>query len=328
MNEKIDFVLLWVDGNDPKWLAEKNRWDPNYTPESVIRFRDWDNLQYWFRAVEKFTPWVNRIHFVTYGHLPKFLNTEHPKLHVVKHSDFLQPEVLPTFNCNPLELNLHRIPELSEQFVYFNDDMFLLKSLRPGFFFKKGLPCDRAVFNALIPNGESLFSLRANNMALVNKNFSKKNCLKRNFCKYFSLKYGLNLYRNLALIPWGQFTGFYDDHLPIAHTKTLMEEVWNSEAETLEKTTIHKFRQNDDVTNWLFRYWRYAKGNFVPCKSRGRFMEISESSMKEIEDVILNQREPMVCLNDSDPKMNFEKLKNELIKIFDKLLPNKSTFEI
>lgn len=328
MNEKIDFVLLWVDGNDPKWLAEKNEWNPNYTPESVIRFRDWDNLQYWFRGVEKFAPWVNRVHFVTCGHLPKFLNTEHPKLHIVKHSDFLQSDVLPTFNCNPLELNLHKIPGLSEQFVYFNDDMFLLKNVRPEFFFKKGLPCDRAIFNALIPNGEPLFSLRANNMALVNKNFSKKKCLKQNFRKYFSLKYGANLYRNVALIPWGQFTGFYDDHLPIAHTKALVEEIWKTERETLENTTTHKFRQNDDVTNWLFRYWRFAKGCFVPCKSRGRFMEISESSMTEIEDVILNQREAMVCLNDSDPNMDFEKLKNELVKIFDKVLPNKSTFEI
>ncbi len=327
MKEVIDFVVLWVDGNDSAWLAEKNRWDPNYTPESVIRFRNWDNLQYWFRGVEKFAPWVNRIHFVTYGHLPKFLNTEHPKLHVVKHSDFMSQDILPTFNSNALELNLHRISDLAEQFVLFNDDMFLLKKLRPEFFFKKGLPCDRAIFNALIPNGESLFSLRANNMALINKNFSKNGCLKKHFRKYFSLKYGADLYRNIVLIPWGQFTGFYDDHLPIAHTKSLVNEVWNKEGNALLETATHKFRQNDDVSHWLFRYWRYAEGCFIPCKNRGRFMEISESSMTEIENVILNQREPMVCLNDSDPNMDFETLKNKLKKAFDCLLPNKSSFE-
>ena len=328
MKEPIDFIIPWVDGNDPAWRAEKNKWDPNYSPESVIRFRDWENLQYWFRAVEKFTPWVNRIHFITYGHLPKFLNTEHPKLHIVNHSDFLPSEALPVFSCNPLEINLHRIPGLAEHFVYFNDDVFVLKNLQPDFFFRKGLPCDRAIFNALIPNGESLFSLRANNLAVVNRNFSKKDCLKRNFNKYLSLKYGADIYRTLALIPWGQFTGFYDDHLASAHTKSLMQEVWNKEHEVLEKTTTHKFRQNDDVTNWLFRYWRFAEGSFVPCKHRGRFLEISESAMPEIEKIILNQKEPMVCLNDSDPNMDFEKLKKELIKIFDKLLPNKSTFEI
>lgn len=328
MREEIDFVIPWVDGNDPAWRLEKSKWDPNYDPESVIRFRDWDNLQYWFRAVEQFTPWVRKIHFVTFGHLPKFLNENHPKLHVVRHSDYLPQEVLPTFSCNPLEINLHRISGLAEHFVYFNDDMFILKKLRPEFFFKNGLPCDRAIFNTLIPNGESLFNLRANNMALVNRNFSKKKCLVQNFCKYFSLKYGTDLYRNVALVPWGQFTGFYDDHLPIAHTKTLVEEVWNKEHDVLENTTTHKFRQQDDVTNWAFRYWRYAKGDFVPCKNRGRFMEISESSMKDIERVIVNQEESMVCLNDSDPNLDFENLKIRLVKIFDKLLPNKSSFEI
>ena len=38
-NYPIDFVVTWVDGNDPN-----------------VRFRDWDNMQYWFRAVEKFAP--------------------------------------------------------------------------------------------------------------------------------------------------------------------------------------------------------------------------------------------------------------------------------
>ena len=83
---KIDFVITWVDGNDPKWLEEKNKYKNNSKNLSNTsnRFRDWDNLQYWFRAIEKFTPWVNRIHFVTYGHLPKWLNTNNSKLNVVK----------------------------------------------------------------------------------------------------------------------------------------------------------------------------------------------------------------------------------------------------
>jgi hypothetical protein len=25
--EKIDFVITWVDGSDPKWLAEKNKYE-------------------------------------------------------------------------------------------------------------------------------------------------------------------------------------------------------------------------------------------------------------------------------------------------------------
>ena len=54
-----------------------------------IRYRDWDNLQFWFRGVEKFAPWVNKIHFVTYGHLPKWLNVNNKKLNIVNHKDFM-----------------------------------------------------------------------------------------------------------------------------------------------------------------------------------------------------------------------------------------------
>ena len=71
----IDFIMIWVDGNDPEWQKEKRKYQPgDAADDREIRYRDWDNLQYWFRAVEKFAPWVNRIHFVTCGHLPKWLN--------------------------------------------------------------------------------------------------------------------------------------------------------------------------------------------------------------------------------------------------------------
>jgi hypothetical protein len=106
------------------------------------RYRDMRILKYWFRAVEKYAPWVNRIHFVTWGHLPDWLNTQHPKLHIVSHKDYIPEEYLPTFSSHPIELNFHRIPGLSEHFVYFNDDTFLNSTITPDFFFRKGKPCD------------------------------------------------------------------------------------------------------------------------------------------------------------------------------------------
>ena len=327
MNDKIDFVVLWVDGNDPLWQKEKKLWNPDLKMGAKNRFRDWDNMQYWFRAVEKFTPWVNKIHFVTWGHLPSFLNKNHPKLHITKHSDFLPQDVLPTFSCNPLELNMHRIPGLENQFVFFNDDMFITRGLSKEFFFKNGKPCDQAIFNALIPDGEQIFQFRANDMAVVNKHLCKKKCLRKNFLKYYSLKYGGGLYRSIALTPWNQFTGFYDDHLPIAYLKETREEVWDKESEILQATTHNKFRTSADVTNWVFRYWRLAKGDFVPCRNRGQLYEISGESISVIEDVITSQKKPMVCLNDSDPNMDFETLKERIKNAFDKILPEKSSFE-
>ena len=59
---KIDFVIPWVDGNDPEWQEIRNKYaHKNDGDNREIRYRDWDNLQYWFRGVERFTPWVNKI---------------------------------------------------------------------------------------------------------------------------------------------------------------------------------------------------------------------------------------------------------------------------
>ena len=64
---EIDFVVLWVDGNDKEWLNQKRAYLPGCAGNAdlgVNRYRDWDNMQYWFRAVEKYAPWVRKIHFV------------------------------------------------------------------------------------------------------------------------------------------------------------------------------------------------------------------------------------------------------------------------
>ncbi len=126
MNNIIDFVISWVDGDDREWQKSRNNYPGIEDVTAASLYRDWDNLQYWFRGVEKFTPWVNRIHFVTWGHLPKWLNINHPKVNIVRHSDYLPKEYLPTFNSHSIELNLHRIEGLAEQFVYFNDDIFIM----------------------------------------------------------------------------------------------------------------------------------------------------------------------------------------------------------
>ena len=116
--DKIDFVIPWVDGSDREWQKEKQRYSGNLAQDDRdIRFRDWGMLKYWFRGVEKYAPWVNNIYFVTCGHLPSWLNTSHPKLKIIRHSDYMPADYLPTFSSHPIELNMHRIKDLSEYFA-------------------------------------------------------------------------------------------------------------------------------------------------------------------------------------------------------------------
>ena len=149
---EIDFVIPWVDGSDPAWQEERHQYDPkagSSNGSNDARFRDWDLLRYWFRAVETYAPWVHKIYFVTWGHLPAWLNTDHEKLVIVNHRDYIPTEYRPTFNANTIELNFHRIPGLSEQFVYFNDDMFLGKPVSPEDFFRDGKPRDAFILDAI-----------------------------------------------------------------------------------------------------------------------------------------------------------------------------------
>ena len=152
MNE-IDFVILWVDGNDPAWREEfvRTRQAEN-DDASEIRYRDWRNLHYWFRSAERFAPWVRKVHFITWGHLPAWLRRDHPKLHIVNHRDFIPAEYLPTFNSNTIELNIHRIEGLADRFVLFNDDTFLTRGCRPEDFFRRGVPCDMARLSVVQPS--------------------------------------------------------------------------------------------------------------------------------------------------------------------------------
>ena len=74
--EGIDFVITWVDGSDPAWQQEKRKTLEACGLKSAAddrkeRYRDWDNLQYWFRGVEQFAPWVRKVHPQTVSRFQK-----------------------------------------------------------------------------------------------------------------------------------------------------------------------------------------------------------------------------------------------------------------
>lgn len=327
--EKIDFVIIWVDGNDPEWQASFRAHLPGSKKTDdtrVVRYRDWDNLRYWFRGVEKFAPWVNRIHFVTCGHVPEWLDLSAPKLHFVKHSDYIPAEYLPTFNSHTIELNLHRIEGLAEQFVYFNDDFFLIDSIAEDYYFKNGLPCDMAVLN--IVTRSSIGHILLNDNLCINRHFEKNKVIRRSLSKWFNIRYGVLLYRTLALMSWSNFAGFYDPHLPNAFLKSTFEEVWKKEHDLLDATCRSRFRRDTNVNQYLMRYWQLASSRFHPrnmCR-KGQYYDFDSNSLADMVSAIERQKRPVLILNDGHVE-DFEYTKNALIAAFDKILPNKSSFE-
>lgn len=328
---KIDFVITWVDGDDEAWLQERAHYNPAKGADAgVSRYRDWENLQFWFRGVEKFTPWVNNIYFVTWGHLPAWLNTNHPKLKIIKHSDFMNREYLPTFNINSIELNLHRIPGLSEQFVFFNDDMFLLQPMEPKEFFKNNLPRDCCIETALAQdNIENPFAhILMNDAALVNMHYNKRQVICSNFKKWFHPSYGKMLFRNILMFPYKEFSSFKYTHLPSAFLKSTYERVWTEAGNTLDSVCRNRFRTVFDLNQYIMKYWQYMEGQYEPQSPEiGRFFTLGKND-EEIHRCIRNQSFKMICINDSTEFTDFVEKKAAIIQSFEKVFPEKSAFEI
>lgn len=329
--DKIDFVMIWVDGNDPLWQKEKNMYDSSNDKgdSTEVRYRSWDNLQYWFRAVEKFAPWVNKVHFVTWGHLPEWLNTDCPKLNVVNHKDYIPSEYLPTFNANTIELNLHRIEGLSEQFVYFNDDMFLTAPVKPEDFFTDGHPMDTYALDCIYFGKKSAGFFNGNDLEIINTHFRRKASMKENASKWFSPKNGVKrLIKTAALCMWPWFPGMYYSHLPSNFLKSTFEKVWEKEPEVLNETCMDKFRTKSNCNQWLMKFWQLAEGTALPKSTKdGRCFHIKDSLFDEMLDSIEKSRYKLICINDTVNTSDFEKQKQQVIDSFEKLLPQKSAFE-
>ena len=331
--DEIDFVIIWVDGSDPEWLAEKAKYAPPANTDSrTERYRDWGLLPYWFRGVEKFAPWVRKIHFVTWGHIPEWLNTEHPKLNIVRHEDYIPEKYLPTFSSHTIELNLHRIKGLSENFVYFNDDMFITAPVSKDVFFKNGLPCDSAVLNVHCYSPIVSFHMAPiKDIGMINKYFCMKDVIKKEPLKWFSPLYGKQLMRTLALLPCPRFPGMWQHHLPSSFCKKTFETIWELEEAELDDTCTRKFRYILDYNQWLFREWQIAKGEFVPRSTRiGASMQLgSINECSKICGYIKKKKGKMICINDgSMTNEEFEKYKHDIISAFETILPDKSEFEV
>ncbi len=336
-NFPIDFVVPWVDGSDPAWQEEKRK----YSGEDLIssdsrdsRYRDWDLLRYWFRGVEQCAPWVNRIYFVTNGQLPDWLNPEAEKLVHIKHADYMPAEYLPTFSSHPIELNLHRIQDLSEHFVYFNDDFFLLRPVEPEYFFRNGLPVFANELRPIIARRgmKQMTNIYINNLSVINERFTAKEITasKKN---WFSLRTHSwkAVIKNAFYSHFDYCAGFRNTHFAAPTLKSTMELLWREETALLDATSRRRFRDARDVSQYLFRYWQYATNQFAAERADriGKYYELTETN-NEIFRVIREKRFPQVCINDSEVFTSEESLtrtKEALIAAFDSIFPNPSQYE-
>ena len=333
-DDPIDVVVLWVDGNDPAWQKEKAKYQPQTITDAnaANRFRDWGLMKYWFRAIENYVPWVRTIHFVTWGHTPDFLKLDHPKLHIVRHEDYLPKDCLPTFNACAIEMSIHKIEGLAEHFIFFNDDMFLLRPLSQICFFRKGLPVAKGSEEIRAPRGKPFVakSLYQNDLGIINEHFPKRKAVKANRKKYINRKYGIKSnFRTflLELLSKNLFVGLTYPHAPAAFRKKTFTELWEAEPELLRETTAHRFRDHTDLNQWAALWWQIASGQFSPGKVDNVLYFADPWMIDTICGTIRKQSHDMICINDPVALKDAETTAQKIRDAFETILPNKCSFE-
>lgn len=327
----IDFVITWVDMNDPKWQADFSKYsgrkENTKNGVSEARFRDNGFLRYWFRGVEKFAPWVRRIHFVTSGQKPEWLDESNPKINLVNHKDYIPEEFLPTYNSVVIERYIHRIPGLADHFVYFNDDFYIINTIAPTRFFRNGMPCDIAAF-LYNPSWSQWYKRIKNNLKIINRHFDKREVMRRDRDKWFHKSYGSKARWNYLLKPYGKFITLRTPHNAQPYLKSTFEEVWDVAGKELTETSVNRFRALNDLTPELFRTWQICRGNFEPYNT------YSDTKMfplmvrpRQAVRAIYNQSYSLICLNDNVHIRNYDRVMADIHAAFESILPEKSGFE-
>ena len=307
----IDLVYLWVDGSDPVWLARKNKF---LGIELLIdetnckgRHTDNDELKYSLRSVEKHLPWIRKIFIVTDNQIPDWLNVSHPKIKIIDHRDILPPEALPCYNSVVLEYFLYRIPDLSEHFLYANDDTFVNADLPPDFFFTdKGLPYVR-----LLPKPFGLWRYRW-------KRWRKK---KLSTYRETILKAAL-----LIKVRYGKFYSGTPHHNIDAYRKSDYQAV----IETVFKDEIaiccrHFKRTPNDIQRAILLYYALATGlgrlKYVKQKESRKIGIHRHNYIKYIKPCHPN----LFCLNDGEDATDDDRKRAKtFLKAY---FPEKSTIE-
>lgn len=343
---KIDFVLPWVDPLDEKWQVQKESFSKDIKlgrSNSKARYRDMQTLKYALRSIELHCPWYNKIFLITQGHYPDWLDINHDKIQLITHEQLYKDKThLPTFNSSSIEMNLANINNLSEYFVYLNDDCFIMRDTKQSRFFQDNLPVD-FLANGIIPRNKIYetikkdtldawyFSIK-NNLKLSNEKIGVKYLKTQHlYHKSYPLKVKIS---NFLM------KHFYKKALWISHwhycqpyTKTTLKEVSNAFMTQMQQCSKNKFRTKNDLTQYLYRYWHLLHGRFYPYRHQDELKDMSITSLDSLKHILKqiheNKNIRFACLNDvpSLSENEFLLAKDLLIKSLDKYFPNKASFE-
>lgn len=293
----MDIVITYVDGNDPVWKRDYEKY--TNVPVMQKRFRDWGTLKYLLRGIEVNMPFIRNVYLVVShpSQVPEWVDTANLK--IVLHKDIIPEEFLPTFNCNPIEMHLHRIEGLDEEFIYFNDDMFPVGKCRAEDFFLDGKPV-LGYYTHLFANG-----------------MYKKIC--RNSDRLAR--------RVLNMEPSCFFTR--PQHICSPMLKSECCGLYAKAESEIRATSAQRTRTDNDLNQYLFLDYMNFKGLIIHKKISNKHFTVALASPDKLRAFLRNPTRTLVCINDVRlSEKRYEKLRGAILDAFEEVLPCKSKYEL
>ncbi len=291
----MDIVITYVDGNDPVWKQDYEKY--TNVPIMQKRFRDWGTLKYLLRGIEVNMPFIRNVYLVVShpSQVPQWADPEH--LNVVLHKDIIPDHLLPTFNSNPIEMHLHRIEGLDEEYLYFNDDLFPV------------MPCSREDF---FRDGKGVLGFSTHWFAA---GMYKKIC--RNSDALAREASGMK--RSCSFMR--------PQHICTPMLRSQCQELYDKYQQRILKS-LTRTRSAINVTQYTYLNYQYYKGLMIRERISSKHCSAAITSPEKLASHILCPERKMLCINDvrlSDKR--YEELRSVVHKSFEKLFPSKSRFE-
>jgi len=307
----IDMVFSWVEGSDPEFrerrAAHMSQYVAGEGDEAEARIRQIDELKYALRSVNMFAPWVRRIFIATDSRPPAWL-AEHPKITVVRAEEhFSDPAALPTYSSHAVESQLHNIAELSEHFLYSNDDMFFGRPLKATMFFS--------------PGGVTRFIEAKTRIGLGVNDPARS-----------GFENAARVNRQLILERFGQVITRHLEHTAVPLRKSVLREMEREFPEEFARTQASQFRSSTDisVTNSFYHYYALMTGRAVQ-QEKVKVLYVNTTTREGLDLLPVLRKKPsydFFCLNDSSfPEVSAEERTERVTSFLERYFPIPAPWE-
>ncbi|MDO5571894.1 MAG: Stealth CR1 domain-containing protein [Bacteroidales bacterium] len=304
-NNPIDAVITWVDSNDENHRKKLNKYINLYFGTNIptddiageTRYNSIGEIKYCVASILRFAPFIRKIFIVTDNQDPQiesYINQYFPdrttQIEIVDHKIIFKgyEEYLPVFNSLSIETMLWRIPDLSNNFVYFNDDVFLMAPVKISDWF---------VDDKVVAYGYWHYYFTAWLL-------DKYKILTQKGKKMFSYKDSM---RNAAVLLNAKYKFWRIVHVPFALKKDAMETYFNEHQDQLLRNISSRFRSHNQFNPQSLFYTLQSKnGKCVHCFNKNKYFYIKPSERnyqymeREIKKYEKNGELIFSCMNSLD----------------------------